>query len=206
MTSPIPGAGWYGKAMTQARARPKAGRAPDGPVFIVLRHQKRLSDMNIFNYVFQSLDGEPLPLDRFRGQLIFLVNTASHCGYTPQYAKLQRFYENYRKSGLTVIAMPCNDFGAQEPGTAEEIASFCETNYAVRFPITAKYPVLGRDAHPLFVDLLDIHGPDILPKWNFYKYFFARDGELIAHWPSKMAPDDLDVIRTVEQNLGSWSL
>lgn len=162
--------------------------------------------MNIFNYVFQSLEGEPLPLDRFRGQLIMIVNTASECGYTPQYAKLQRLYENYRNSGVTIIGMPCNDFGGQEPGTEEEIKEFCETNYGVRFPMTAKYSVKGIDAHPLFRDLMDIHGTDILPKWNFYKYLFTRRGELLEHWDSKVAPDNINLIRTLERNLGAWTL
>lgn len=162
--------------------------------------------MNVFNYVFQSLDGDPLPLERFRGQLIFLVNTASECGYTPQYAKLQRFYENYRQSGVTVVGMPCNDFGEQEPGTAEQIQEFCDTNYGVRFPLTAKYSVRGIDAHPLFRDLLDERGIDILPRWNFYKYLFTRTGELLDFWPSKVEPDDINLTRVIERNLGAWQL
>lgn len=162
--------------------------------------------MNIFNYVFNSIDGDPFSLDRFRGQLLLIVNTASECGYTPQYQQLQRLYENYRTTGFAVIGIPCNDFGGQEPGDEAQIAEFCGTQYGVRFPLTAKYPVLGRDAHPLFRDLLDLHGPDILPRWNFYKYLFSRNGALLEHWPSKTAPDDLGLIRTLERNLQSWTL
>lgn len=162
--------------------------------------------MNIFNYVFQSLDSQPLALDRYRGQLIFIVNTASECGYTPQYAKLQRLYENYRGSGVLVLGIPCNDFGAQEPGDAEQIARFCETQFNIQFPMTAKYSVIGRDAHPLFIDLVEQYGQDILPRWNFYKYLFGRNGELIEHWPSRIEPDDIDLIRTLERNLQAWTL
>ncbi|GAB4180862.1 MAG: glutathione peroxidase [Wenzhouxiangellaceae bacterium] len=162
--------------------------------------------MNIFNYVFQSLDGQPLRLSRFQGQPVFVVNTASECGFTPQYAKLQRLYENYRESGMVVLAIPCNDFGEQEPGDEAAIAEFCESQYNIRFPVTAKYSVQGRDAHPLFRDLLDEYGADILPRWNFHKYLFDRRGELLEHWPGKVEPDDLELVRTIERNVASWQL
>ncbi len=162
--------------------------------------------MNVFNYAFKSLDGAPLALDRWRGQPFLIVNTASECGYTPQYEKLQRLYEDYRQSGLVVLGIPSNDFGGQEPGSEEDIAEFCDSHYRIGFPMTAKYSVSGGEAHPLFLDLLNEFGPDVMPKWNFHKYFFNRAGDLVEHWPSRVEPDDPAVTHVIEQNLQSWVL
>ncbi|MFU8830959.1 MAG: glutathione peroxidase [Wenzhouxiangella sp.] len=162
--------------------------------------------MNIFNYHFTGLRGETLRLERFRNQPILLVNTASECGFTPHYTKLQRIYNDYNQSGLVVIAVPCNDFGEQEPGTEEEIANFLETEYQVTFPVTAKQSVIGRGIHALYRDLLEQYGTDILPRWNFHKYLFDRKGELVEHWPGEVPPDDSAVIHQITRNLQSWSL
>jgi glutathione peroxidase len=145
-------------------------------------------------------------MDRWQGQPVVLVNTASACGYTPQYRKLQMLFEEYRRSGLIVLAIPCNDFGAQEPGSNEQIAEFCSSQYQISFPVTTKQSIIGKNPHRLFVDLLEEFGDDILPRWNFHKYLFGRDGELIEHFPSSTEPDDPGFRNHIERNLGGWTL
>jgi glutathione peroxidase len=162
--------------------------------------------MRVHEYRFQSLTGAGMPLDRWKGQPLLLVNTASACGFTPQYRKLQSLWEEYRPAGLVVIGVPCNDFGAQEPEDNAGIAAFCDSQFGVTFPMTEKLSIIGRDAHPLFADLREQFTSDILPTWNFFKYLFARDGDLLHHWPSAVEPDDPDFRHEIEKNLGSWSL
>jgi glutathione peroxidase len=160
--------------------------------------------MNVHEYVFLSISGAPMPLSNYRGQPILIVNTASECGYTPQYAQLQRIWEDYRQSSLMVIGIPSNDFGQQEPGDEAEIAEFCETNYSVNFPMTSKQSVHGISAHPLFQALRDEAGEDSVPRWNFWKYLFGRDGGLVAFWPSRVTPDDPAMTHQIERNISSW--
>ena len=162
--------------------------------------------MNLYEHTFAALEGGSLPLDRFRNQPILLVNTASECGFTPQYAALQRLHADYHRSGLVVIGIPCNDFGEQEPGSAEDIARFVREEWGVTFPMTAKYSVIGRGSHPLFRELVEQWGSDILPRWNFHKYLFDRRGQLVEHWPSATPPDDTALLHTLGRNLQSWSL
>jgi glutathione peroxidase len=162
--------------------------------------------MNIFEYTFRSIADATMPLERWRGQPLLLVNTASECGFTPQYARLQRLYHEYLKSGLVVLGVPSNDFGGQEPGGEADIKAFCTNRFGVTFPMTAKQTFQGPDAHPLFVQMVEEFTEDVLPRWNFFKYLFGRDGNLIEFWPSEVSPDDIEFRRTVEQNLGSWSL
>jgi len=162
--------------------------------------------MNVFDYSFRSLDGANMPMERWRGQPILLVNTASECGYTPQYSKLQRLYHEYQKTGFMVIGVPSNDFGGQEPGTEEEIREFCTSKFDVRFPMTSKVTFAGPEAHPMFVDLVEQYTEDVLPRWNFFKYLFGRDGELVEFWPSSIEPDAIEFRRIIEQNLGSWTV
>ncbi len=162
--------------------------------------------MRIHSYTFRSVQGHALPLDRWVGQPFLVVNTASECGYTPQYRKLQRLFEEYRGSGLVVLAIPCDDFGGQEPGTNEQIAEFCSSRFEVTFPVTTKQSIVGKNPHRLFVDLMEEFGNDIMPRWNFHKYLFARDGELLEHFPSNMEPDDPGFRNHIERNLGGWTL
>ncbi len=137
---------------------------------------------------------------------MLLVNTASHCGFTPQYAGLQAVWEEYRRSGLVVVGIPCNEFGAQEPGSNEEIAEFCSNHFAVTFPLTERQSIIGVSAHPLFNAMREEFTGDILPKWNFHKYLFGRDGSLIEHFPSKVRPDNITFTTTIERNLGTWMI
>ena len=162
--------------------------------------------MNVYEYRFRSLAGAGMPLERWKGQPMLLVNTASECGFTPQYAKLQAMWQEYRPAGLVVIGIPCNEFGSQEPGENEQILEFCESRYQVTFPVTEKQSILGRHAHPLFIAMREEYTSDILPTWNFFKYLFGRDGNLLHHWPSNIEPDDPGFRHEVEKNLGSWSL
>ncbi len=159
--------------------------------------------MRVHEYSFRSISGVSMPLDRWNGQPLLIVNTASECGYTPQYAKLEAVWKEYRPAGLVVIGVPCNDFGEQEPGGPEEIAAFCSENYGVTFPLTERQVIIGRGAHPLFNDLREEFTPDILPRWNFHKFLFGRDGELRDSWPSRVEPDDPLFRRSVEANLAS---
>jgi len=160
--------------------------------------------MNVYEYVFRAANGASMPLSRWEGQPLLLVNTASKCGFTPQLAKLQFLYTDYRHSNLVVVALPCNDFGEQEPGDEQDIVGFYWDRYHVTFPITTKVHVLGLEAHPLFIAMLDTYGMDILPRWNFTKYLFDTHGDLVEHWPSNVEPDDPALTHQVERQLQSW--
>lgn len=162
--------------------------------------------MRIHEFVFRSLQGASMPLDRWKGQPILLVNTASECGYTPQYTGLQALWEEYRPSGLVVLGIPCDDFGAQEPGDETTIADFCSSHYEITFPMTEKQHVIGVDSHPLFRAMREEYTSDILPSWNFFKYLFGGNGELLHHWPSKITPEEPGFRNEIERNLGAWRL
>lgn len=162
--------------------------------------------MNIFEYVFTSISGAPMRFDTWTGQPILLCNTASECGYTPQFAGLQRLWEDYRHSGLIVVGMPSNDFGAQEPGDEEEIFRFVTEEYNVTFPMTAKQSVMGMTAHPLFHALRDEYGDDVMPRWNFHKYLFNEKGDMVDFWASSVEPNDPAISHQIERNLQSWIL
>lgn len=154
--------------------------------------------MNAHNFQFRTITGGEMPLSDYRDTAILIVNTASQCGFTPQYRDLEGLWERYKGKGLTVIGVPCNDFGAQEPGSETEIAQFCEVNYSVSFPMTAKESVIGEDAHPFYKWVSDTAGEGALPKWNFHKYLIAPDGALVQSYPSKVSPLDEALVKEVE--------
>lgn len=162
--------------------------------------------MNVFEYAFTTLAGAPLHLRRFQGQPLLLVNTASQCEHTKQYAKLERLWDDYRSSGLTVIALPSDDFGHQEPDDEATIADFLDREFQIRFPVAAKQSVMGRNAHPLFRALRDEYGDDVTPRWNFHKYLFNRMGDMVGHWAPRVEPDDPLITHQIERNLHSWIL
>jgi len=162
--------------------------------------------MRVHEFRFRSLAGASMPLDRWTGQPLLLVNTASECGFTPQYAKLQSMWEEYRRNGLIVIGLPCDDFGGQEPGDEATIQEFCSSNYGVSFPMTEKVTIIGPHPHPLFIAMREEYTADILPRWNFHKYLFGREGGLVQSWPSKVEPDDPGFRHDIERNLGSWTM
>lgn len=140
--------------------------------------------MSIYDFKVQAGDGTQVGLGEYRGQVLVIVNTASKCGFTPQFAGLEALYQQYQDRGLTVIGFPCNQFGNQDPGTNEEIAQFCQVNYGVTFPMMAKVDVKGADAEPLFTWLTA--GDDI--QWNFTKFLVGRDGELIERFDTREEP------------------
>jgi glutathione peroxidase len=150
------------------------------------------------------LDGSDTTLDAYAGQALLVVNVASQCGFTRQYAGLEALYERYHERGLMVIGVPSNQFGAQEPGTAEEIAEFCQANFGVTFPLLAKTDVNGPDRHPLFARLTEV--ADATGKagdvtWNFEKFLVSPQGEVVGRFRSKVEPDDPELVAAIESVL-----
>jgi glutathione peroxidase len=158
--------------------------------------------MNAYDFTFETLGGGALPLSGFKNRVLLIVNTASECGFTPQYAGLEEAWQRDRDKGLTVIGVPCNQFGKQEPGTAMEIGVFCEKNYGVTFPMTAKVDVKGRAAHPFYVWAGGKAGAIGQPVWNFHKYLIGRDGEFIDWFSSATKPTGPKITRAVKAALG----
>ncbi len=150
-----------------------------------------------------AIDGTPMPLSRYKGQVMLVVNTASMCGYTPQYEALQKVHETYKAKGFTVVGVPSGDFKGQEYGSNKEIAQFCESKFGIRFPMTEKAVVVGEAAAPFYRWAAAELGPDNVPKWNFHKYLVGRDGRLIAAFPSKVKPDDRQVTSAIERALAA---
>ncbi|WP_017198344.1 glutathione peroxidase [Arthrobacter sp. M2012083] len=147
-------------------------------------------------------DGTEADFGRFEGKAVLVVNVASECGYTRQYAGLEELYGKYRAQGLEILGVPCNQFGGQEPGADQEIAEFCERNFGVSFPLTSKANVLGKQQHPLFAELArDEDGQPAKVKWNFEKFVINRGGELVARFPFAVEPDSEDLVKAVEEAL-----
>jgi glutathione peroxidase len=152
-------------------------------------------------FAFTAIDGGALPLSAWEGKPVLVVNTASYCGYTPQYRDLEALWQKYRDQGLVVLGVPSNDFGAQEPGTEAEIKNFCETRYAIDFPLTEKCKVIGGSAHPFYRWIAQTLGEGAAPRWNFHKYLLGPDGELVGAWPSSVSPGDKVVTQEIEKLL-----
>lgn len=144
-------------------------------------------------------DGKPQPLSDYRGKVLLIVNVASKCGFTPQYAGLQDLHEKYESRGLVVLGVPSNDFGGQEPGSNAEIQTFCSNEYGVTFPVMAKEAVTGEQRHPLYAWLSQAGKV----KWNFTKFLVGRDGRIIEHYGSSTKPEDDDLVSAIEAALGS---
>jgi glutathione peroxidase len=150
---------------------------------------------------FTSIEGDPMPMSRFAGKTVLLVNTASHCGYTYQYDGLQALYDTYKDRGLVVLGVPSNDFGDQEPGTEKEIKEFCEVNFSINFPMTKKQVVKGSGAHPMYRWIGSELGRKKLPRWNFYKYLINADGKVVASWSNRVKPMSGEIRKAVEKEL-----
>jgi glutathione peroxidase len=150
--------------------------------------------MNVFDFQATALDGNPVDLGQYRGKVLLIVNTASRCGFTPQYQGLELLYRRYQDQGVEVLGFPCNQFGSQEPGTDAEIGHFCEKNYGVSFPMFAKVDVNGDQAHPLFRHLKS-EAPGVLGtegiKWNFTKFLIGRDGKVVHRYAPQTKPEDI---------------
>jgi glutathione peroxidase len=157
--------------------------------------------MSAADFTLRSIDGTMLPLKKFAGHPVLLVNVASACGFTPQYAGLQKLHEKYGGRGLVVLGVPSNDFGAQEPGSEKEIKQFCETSFGVTFPLAAKEHVIGGNAHPLYRWIAQQLGEGGAPRWNFHKYLISKNGELLEAWGSRTAPEAAEVAAAIERAL-----
>lgn len=166
----------------------------------------KTSPINAYDFSFKTLVGhKDLPLSAYRGKVILIVNTASKCGFTSQYQQLEELYKKYHEQGLVVIGVPSNDFLQQEPGNDQEIANFCQVNYGVTFPMTAKEVVTGKDAHPFYRWAYETLGFGSAPKWNFHKYLIDREGNLITYYYSTTSPTAPRLIRSIEKALADDS-
>jgi len=164
------------------------------------------ADKSIYDFTLSSIDGQPAPLSAFKGKVVLLVNVASRCGFTPQYTALESIYEKYKDRGLVIVGIPANNFGLQEPGTNQEIKTFCSSKYNVTFPMMAKVSVKGNDQAPLYRFLTDktAHpetGGDI--QWNFTKFLIGMDGRILARFEPDVTPDSPQITSAIEKALGS---
>lgn len=160
---------------------------------------------SVYDFSLTDINGEDMPLNKYNGKVLLIVNTASECGFTPQYKDLQALYEEYRDEGLVVLGFPANNFGGQEPGTDEEIKQFCEVNYSVTFPMFSKISVKGDDQHPLFSYLTSAPNPDFTGeiKWNFEKFLIDKEGELTRRFRSDTEPKNNKILKAIESTLES---
>lgn len=156
---------------------------------------------SVHDFTMTTLEGQEKSLKDYAGKVLVIVNVASKCGYTPQYADLQKFYTENESKGVVVLGFPANNFGSQEPGSNEEIAQFCQANYGVSFPMFAKISVKGDDTHPLYKYLTEATGEKV--SWNFNKFVIGKDGKAVKHFKSGVKPDDKDFQQAVNQALGA---
>ncbi len=162
------------------------------------------AEKTVFDFTLNSIEGRATPLASFKGKVVLLVNVASRCGFTPQYAGLEALYEKYKDRGFVILGIPANNFGAQEPGSNQEIKTFCTSKYHVTFPMMAKVSVKGSDITPLYAFLTD---KSASPKtggeigWNFTKFLIGPDGKVIARFDSKVEPDSKDLTSAIEKAL-----
>lgn len=154
--------------------------------------------MSVYDFSVKTIDGKDVSLSHYKGKALLIVNTASQCGYTPQYKGLESLYQSYKDKGFEILAFPSNDFGGQEPGSNEEIKKFCELKFKTTFPLFAKIPVKGDAAHPLYKYLTTLpkNGGEV--QWNFNKFLVSTDGTVVAHLPSGADPTSDDVKKQVE--------
>lgn len=155
---------------------------------------------SVYEFTVDTIDGKPQSLSIYKGQVLLIVNTASKCGFTKQYAGLQSVYEKYKDRGLVVLGFPANNFGGQEPGTNEEIQQFCSLKFNVTFPMFGKISVKGGDAHPLYAWLTS-HPNGAAVSWNFNKFLIGRDGNLITHFGSRTTPESEELNAAIEKAL-----
>lgn len=171
---------------------------------MVNAEEKKVS--SVLNHTLNDIDGKPVPLSKYQGKVLMLVNVASKCGLTPQYTPLQSVYQKYKDQGLVVLGFPANEFGEQEPGTEAEIKEFCNAKYRVTFPMFSKIVVKGEGQHPLYKQLTDKStnpkfGGDI--EWNFAKFLVNRKGEVVARFSPQVSPDSPEVIAAIEKELAA---
>src|SRR5580658_2238561 len=162
------------------------------------------ADKSVYDFTLNSIDGQPAPLASYKGKIVLLVNVASRCGFTPQYTALEAVYEKYKDRGFVIVGIPANNFGSQEPGTNQEIKTFCQSKYSVTFPMMSKVSVKGDDTTPLYQFLTDKTanpqtGGEI--KWNFTKFLIGPDGHVLARFEPAVTPDSPEVTAAIEKAL-----
>jgi glutathione peroxidase len=158
---------------------------------------------SIYEFNMKSIDGKDLPLKRFKGKVLLVVNVASKCGNTPQYAGLEKLYKQDRNAGLVVLGFPSNDFAQQEPGSDTEIKTFCTQNYGVTFPMFSKIDVKGENEHPLYKWLVASADRHEDVEWNFAKFLVGRDGKVVGRFTPKTQPDDPALVKAIQQALAA---
>jgi glutathione peroxidase len=162
---------------------------------------KNYLNKNIYDLSVKTMDGEEVKMSDYKDKVLLIVNVASKCGYTPQYEGLETIYEKYKDKGFEVLAFPCNDFGEQEPGSNDEIRTFCETKYNVTFPLFDKITVLGSDKNPLYERLINNSEPTGDIDWNFEKFLINKNGDITGRFKSKVKPESGELIAAVESEL-----
>jgi len=197
-----------GRASDQSVSPPKNAEQSNNEIIKALAEQRtRFAEtepsgtevhMNAYQFKFPGLMVDEIPLASFDGEVLLIVNTASRCGFTPQYQALQAIHREYGDQGFSVIGVPSNDFGGQEPGDAEDIQRFCELNYGVTFPLAAKTSVSGPNAHEFYLWARDRFGADAIPRWNFHKLLIDRSGDIVGAFPSSVEPDSDPVRSEIE--------
>jgi len=160
-----------------------------------------MENKNFYDFELESITGEIISLDKYKGKTVLLVNVASNCGFTKQYSDLQNLWEKYRKRNLIVIGVPSNQFGGQEPGSNDEIKNFCETNFNINFPMTLKYDVKGEKAHAIYKWAKDTFGKSAIPKWNFHKILIDKNGNVNDTFASFTSPMSRKIIKKLENIL-----
>ncbi|MGC4051382.1 MAG: glutathione peroxidase [Paludibaculum sp.] len=168
-----------------------------GGVFLVA--MSALAANSIYDFTMNSIDGKPTPLKSYEGKVVLVVNVASKCGFTPQYTGLESLYQKYHSKGFVIVGVPANNFGGQEPGSDDEIKTFCSRNYNVTFPMMSKVSVKGSDMTPLYQYLTAAKGGDV--KWNFTKFLVGKDGKVIERFESKVAPESPELTAAIEKAL-----
>jgi len=176
-----------------------------GLVSVALSAEEKSPPSSVLDFTVEDIDGAPVDLSKYKGDALLIVNTASYCGYTPQYEGLEALYQTYRDRGFQVLAFPANEFGAQEPGTNAEIEAFCQENFNISFPLFSKIVVKGKGIHPLYQFLTSPetnseHGGEI--PWNFTKFLVDREGNIVARFDPAVEPRSDEMIEAIERALG----
>ena len=164
---------------------------------------KGISDNSktLFDFKINTINGDELNLSTYKGKTVLIVNVASNCGFTKQYDDLQNLYDTYSEKGLVILGVPSNQFGGQEPGSEDEIKDFCKTNFNITFPMTSKYDVKGKNAHPIFLWAKKSFGNSTVPKWNFHKILVNKNGKIVDTFASFTNPRSNKIIKKIEDIL-----
>lgn len=159
------------------------------------------NNLSLYEIEVNKADGQPTTLENYKGKVLLIVNVASQCGFTKQYSGLEALYKKYKPSGLEILAFPSNDFGAQEPGTMEEIQEFCQVNFGVSFPLFEKLGTVGPKQHPLYAWLTNQTSSASEVQWNFEKFLVSREGQVISRFASKVTPEDDELVTAIQDAL-----